>query len=152
MLNRKKTITSVGTDEWSDKKLYHQDINKGYVILYLGIFIFVIVGEVILSLLGDSFSFLNLIKDVIGNLMGVLVAFLIFDIAHTKMTKDSYVREISEQILDTLRYHPEVLELYENNQKKTFVNAFIDSIVNDVDVAEMINENPNPPAMLGRME
>lgn len=143
MFNRKKTIASVSTEEWSDKKLYNRDINKSYVILYLGIFVFVIVGEIILNLLGDSFSFMDLIEDVVGNLMGVLVAFLIFDIAHTKMTKDSYAREISEQILDTLRYHPEVLELYENNQKKKFVNTFISSIVNDVDVAEMINSHLN---------
>lgn len=103
----------------------------------------IIIGEIVLGLLGDSFSVKELAKDTIGNLMGALAAFLVFDIAHKKMTKDSYASEISEQILNTLRYHPEVLELYENDQKKKFVNAFIDSIVDDEDAAEMINNHLN---------
>lgn len=143
MFNRKKTIDIEITKEQIGKKQYRRDINKGYVILYLVVLIVVIIGEIILGILGNSFSLANLTKDTIGNLMGVLAAFLIFDIAHTKMTKDSYASEISEQILDTLRYHPEALELYENDQKKEFVNAFIGSIVDDQDAAEMINDHLN---------
>ena len=33
-----------------EKKLYRTDINKGYVILYLAVFIFIIIGEIILNL------------------------------------------------------------------------------------------------------
>lgn len=40
-------------------------------------------------------------------------------------------------------YHPEAMELYENDQKKVFVNAFIGSIVEDPDAAEMINNHLN---------
>lgn len=125
------------------KKIYRRDINKAYIILYLTVFILIIFGEVLLALMGDSFSFVALIKDLIGNLMGVLAAFLIFDIAHEKLSKDSYASEVSEQILDTLMYHPEAMDLYENNQKKVFVNAFIKSIVGDFDAAEMINNHLN---------
>jgi hypothetical protein len=123
--------------------MYRRDINKGYLILYLGVLIFIIVGEIILSFLGQDFSWVNLAQDIIGNLMGVLAAFLVFDIAHEKISKDSYASEVSEQILDTLMYHPEAMELYENDQKKVFVNAFIASIVEDRDAAEMINNHLN---------
>jgi hypothetical protein len=113
------------------------------VILYLVVILIIVFGEIVLGILGDSFSPVDLAKDIIGNLMGVLAAFLIFDIAHEKMSKDSYASEISEQILDTMRYHPEALDLYEKEQKKEFVNAFIDSIVDDKDAAEMINNHLN---------
>lgn len=125
------------------KKSYRRDINKGYIILYLGVFVIIIVGEIILSKLDGGFSGTELARDIIGNLMGVLAAFLVFDIAHEKISKDSYASEVSEQILDTLMYHPEAMELYENEQKKTFVNAFIGSIVEDKDAAEMINSQLN---------
>lgn len=125
------------------KKIYRRDINKGYVILYLGVFIFIIVGEIILYKLGKDFSWNELAQDIIGNLMGVLAAFLVFDIAHEKISKDSYASEVSEQILDTLMYHPDAMELYENEQKKVFVNAFIGSIVDDKDATEMINNHVN---------
>lgn len=143
MFKGEKSVTGESAEEQLSKRTYRRDINKGYVILYLGVFIAIIIGEIVLNLLGDSFSPIELAKDTIGNLMGVLAAFLIFDIAHKKMTKDSYASEISEQILDTLRYHPEALELYENDQKKEFVNAFIGSIVDDEDAAEMINNHLN---------
>ncbi len=143
MANNSQDNPSNNEDNQKGKKIYRRDINKGYVILYLVVFIIIIIGEIILVVLGDSFSPADLAKDTIGNLMGVLVAFLIFDIAHERMSKDSYASEISEQILDTLRYHPEALELYENDQKKEFVNAFISSIVDDKDAAEMINNHLN---------
>lgn len=138
----KKTNSDISTlkkNRKFDKKVYRRDINKGYIILYLVVFILIVVGEIILCTLNKEFTILGLIKDIIENLMGVLAAFLVFDIAHEKISKDSYASEVSEQILDTLRYHPEVFELYEDSKKKEFINAFINSVAKDSDVADMIN-------------
>ncbi len=121
-----------------EKKTRRRDIRKGYIILYLGVLVLIIIGEYILYRVDGGFTPIELFKDTIGNLMGVLAAFLIFDIAHEKMSKDSYASEVSEQILDTLMYHPEALELYDNTQKKEFAIAFIDSVVEDADASEMI--------------
>ena len=126
-----------------NQKLSRKDINKGYIILYLVVFVFIIIGEIVLYNIGQDFSWRGLAKDTIGNLMGVLAAFLVFDVAHEKISKDSYASEVSEQILDTMMYHPDAMELYENSQKKIFVNAFIKSIVDDPDAAEMINNHLN---------
>lgn len=82
------------------RKMARENINLGYVVLYIVVILIVVVGELLLFLFGD-FSAGDLFKDAIGNLMGVLAAFLIFDIAHEKMSKDSYASEVSEQILDT---------------------------------------------------
>lgn len=146
------------------KKSTRRDINKAYIILYLSVLLCIVIGEIILYNVQEKFSLMDLVKDIIGNLMGVLAAFVVFDIAHEKISKDSYASEISEQILDTMMYHPETMNLYENNQKKLFVNAFIESIVEDVDVAQMLNgtldrymltkedfENKNLPSSLCRI-
>lgn len=136
MADRKKDVDDV---TGRMKETYRRDINKGYVILYLGVCLFIIVGEIVLSLLNNNFTIIGLFQDIIGNLIGALAAFLVFDIAHDKLSKDAYASEVSEQILDTLMYHPEALELYEDSQKKTFVNAFIGSIVDDLDTSDMLN-------------
>ncbi len=120
------------------RKMARENINLGYVVLYIVVILIVVVGELLLFLFGD-FSAGDLFKDAIGNLMGVLAAFLIFDIAHEKMSKDSYASEVSEQILDTLMYHREAIDMYAADQKKIFVKAFIESIVKDPDGSDMIN-------------
>lgn len=143
MVNENRSTATEDAQKQGGKKSYRRDINKGYIILYLVVFILIIIGEIVLYKLGQDFSVAELARDIIGNLMGVLAAFLVFDIAHEKISKDSYASEVSEQILDTLMYHPEAMELYENDQKKVFVNAFIGSIVENPDAAEMINNHLN---------
>ena len=128
-------------DAEQQKKINKQNKKLGYILLYAGVMLLIILGEIFLFLNDPDASLMDLLKDTVGNLMGVLAAFLVFDIAHEWMSKESYASEISEQILDTLMYHPEAMELYENDQKKVFVNAFIGSIVNDKDAAEMIENH-----------
>ena len=128
-------------DSEQHKKINKQNKKLGYVLLYVGVFLLIVFGEIFLFLSDPDASLMDLLKDTVGNLMGVLAAFLVFDIAHEWMSKESYASEISEQILDTLMYHPEAMELYENEQKKVFVNAFIGSIVNDKDAADMIENH-----------
>ena len=128
-------------DSERQKKINKQNKKLGYILLYVSVLVLVIVGEIFLFVSDPNASIMDLLKDTVGNLMGVLAAFLVFDIAHEWMSKESYASEISEQILDTLMYHPEAMELYENEQKKVFVNAFIGSIVNDKDAAEMIENH-----------
>ena len=128
-------------DEKQQKRINNQNKKLGYILLYVGVFILIVLGEIFLFVSDPGASLMDLLKDTVGNLMGVLAAFLVFDIAHEWMSKESYASEISEQILDTLMYHPEAMELYENDQKKVFVNAFIGSIVKDEDAAEMLENH-----------
>lgn len=122
------------------RKINVQNINKSYIILYLVVFAIIVIGEIVLAST-QEFSFIDLFKDTIGNLMGVLAAFLIFDIFHEKISKDSYASEMSQQILETLMANPEALDLFTPEQKKNFMEATIKSIVDDDDATEMINNN-----------
>ena len=128
-------------DAKQQKRINKQNKKLGYILLYVGVFVLIVLGEVFLFFSDPNTSLMDLLKDTVGNLMGVLAAFLVFDVAHEWMSKESYASEISEQTLDTLMYHPEAMELYENDQKKVFVNAFIGSIVKDKDAAEMIENH-----------
>ena len=128
-------------DSEQQKKISKQSKKLAYILLYVIVFVLIILGEIFLFVSDPAASLMDLLKDTVGNLMGVLAAFLLFDIAHEWMSKESYASEISEQILDTLMYHPEAMELYENDQKKVFVNAFIRSIVEDPDAADMLKNH-----------
>ena len=141
MDNSSKDKRANAHDTEQHKKINKQNKKLGYILLYVSVFALIIIGEVFLFVNDPDASLMDLLKDTVGNLMGVLAAFLLFDIAHEWMSKESYASEISEQILDTLMYHPEAMELYENDQKKVFVNAFIGSIVEDKDAAEMIENH-----------
>jgi len=122
------------------QKINSQNIRNSYIILYLVVFAIIVIGEVIIAKT-QGFSFMDLFQDTIGNLMGVLAAFLIFDIFHEKMSKDSYAAEMSQHILETLMANPEALDLFTPEQKKSFMEAGIKSIVDDDDATEMINNN-----------
>lgn len=128
-------------DAQQQKRINKQNKKLGYILLYVAVLGLIILGEIFLFVSDPDASLMDLLKDTVGNLMGVLAAFLVFDIAHEWMSKESYASEISEQILDTLMYHPEAMELYENEQKKVFVNSFIGSIVEDKDAAGMIENH-----------
>lgn len=120
------------------KKIHKQNKILGYVILYLIVLLMIIIGEIILFKNDSDATLLGLFQDILGNLMGVLAAFLVFDIAHEKISKDAYATEVSQQILETMMYHPEVIDLYESSQKKVFINSFINSVVEDEDMTDMI--------------
>lgn len=122
------------------KKINSQNIRNSYIILYLVVLAIIVIGEIIIAKI-RGFSFMDLFQDTIGNLMGVLAAFLIFDIFHEKMSKDSYAAEMSQHILETLMANPEALDLFTSEQKNSFMEASIKSIVEDDDATEMINNN-----------
>lgn len=137
MFNRKETMLKKDMK----KNPCRRDINKGFWISYL---VVVVVLILIVGFLNkNAYSCTEMAEILAANLMGILVTFLIFNIMNTKLTKDSYASVISKQILDTLRYNPEVFELYEDDHKKEFVYGLIGSIVRDKDVAEMINNHLN---------
>lgn len=125
-------------EEDIQRKINLQNINKSYAILYLTVIAIVIIGEAFLAYFHD-FSWIDLMQDIIGNLMGVLAAFLLFDIFHERISKDSYAAEMSQQILDTIMASPEALDRFTDEQKKVFIGAAIESIVADEDTTEMLS-------------
>ena len=123
MVNKSQVKRTDNSDDV--RKVNKKNKLLGYAVLYFVVLCIIIVGEIILFKMDPNASLVDLFKDMIGNLMGVLAAFLVFDIAHEKISKDTYAMEVSEQILETLMYNPEVIDLYESEQKKVFIHSFI---------------------------
>ena len=120
---------------------------NAFLVLYLAV---ALVSVLLLCFLywfkykpNESKTLFDLIENVAGNLLGVLLAFLVFDCFHRKISKDAYASEVSEQLLDTLMGHPEVIRKYEDAQKKNFVRTIVESTAVDPDAAEMIQSHLN---------
>lgn len=136
------------SEEAKDKNVFKEQINrqnidKSYMILYVSVFALVVVGEVLLLWLDPGETPLGLLKDTLGNLMGVLAAFLIFDIFHEKMTKDSYAEEMSQNIMGTIMGKPEMIEPFNPEQRREFLYATLTSFTKDKEVSDLLMSNIN---------
>lgn len=108
----------------------------------------VIVGIIIIALLVSyivmnalhGFVLSDFIKDILGNLMGVFAAFLIFDVAHDKMTKDTYADEVSEQLLATLLSKEDGMKALNKNVRRKFIGNALKSLDRDPQSAENITK------------
>jgi hypothetical protein len=108
-------------------------------ILYLIVLLTILILVIIQSVINGSFSIENFLSGLTDNLIGVLAAFAVFDCADKWLSEESQTKVVSEQILDTLKYNTEVLNYYNVEHKREFVQAFIQSIVHDDDVSDMLN-------------
>ncbi len=120
-----------------DNKIIKQNVNRSYIILICLALLIVGVGYSFLVYV-HSYSPIDLLYDVIGNLVGVLVAFVFFDIINEKLTRDSYAEEMSRKIMETLMGNPEALDSFDMEQRRNFIQNTIVSMVGDKAVAEMV--------------
>ena len=118
------------------KKLNKKNIDMSYLVVVVLVIILIIIDYFVLDAMG-GFSLAEFLKETIGNLMGVLAAFLIFDIIHDKMAKDSYALEVSERILETL-FDQEGMEALDDEVKKKFIFASLVSVDKDKEAAGQI--------------
>ena len=110
------------------------------VILILVAFLLVFAGYMYLTI-RNGYGFDDLVSNIVGNLIGVLAAFLLFDILYNKLTQDAYARETSQQITKTLMGEPEILDSFSNEDKKSFMKSTLASMLRDEDAVEMLAMN-----------
>ncbi len=109
-------------------------------ILILTALLLVGAGYIYLSL-KNGYTLTDLTDDIVGNLIGVLAAFLLFDILYNKLTMDAYAEETSQQITKTLMGDPATLDAFSDDDKKAFLESTVRSIVKDDDAVEMLIGN-----------
>lgn len=110
------------------------------VILILVALLLVFLGYIYLAL-KSGYTFDDLIDNIVGNLLGVLAAFLLFDILYNKMTQDAYAKETSQQITKTLMGDPETMDSFNDEDKTKFFESTIRSIAKDEDAVDLICDN-----------
>lgn len=114
-----------------------RNLNMSYVLIAAIVMILLIIDYVFLSRDGD-FSWLGFIENIAGNLMGVLAAFLIFDIIHDKLAKESQADMVSDQILRTL-LEQQGIDALNDDLKRTFITASLKALDADKEAAEAIS-------------
>ncbi len=127
----------MGTDNKNTKrKTLEQNIRLSYFVVVAIVVVLMFVNYIILKETG-GFTWLEFIQETAGNLMGVLAAFLIFDVLHDKLSKDSYAEDISYNISQTI-FSQEGLENLSDDTKKKFVIKALESLDKDPVAAKEI--------------
>lgn len=119
------------------KQFWNRSKRRCQFFLYVIILALAVIGASYL-ILSKAYTIRELIQVLLESAVGVFCAFLIFDIVNNWLTQDIYTEEISQKILDTLRLHPDTLEIYSDRQKREYLSSVAKSIFNDSDVNEYI--------------
>ena len=83
--------------------------------------IIIISGYVFMLVTDPNYCFRDFVDSVVGNLIGVLAGFCVFDILYNKLTQDAYAKETSQQIAKTLMGDPETMDAFSEEDKKAFL-------------------------------
>ncbi|MBR1853924.1 MAG: hypothetical protein IJ794_12415 [Lachnospiraceae bacterium] len=130
-----------GKQETKDRKSASRKIVvEATAIMILLALVLVIVGYSFLHFY-FKYELQDLLSDVVGNLIGVLAAFLLFDILYNQLTQDAYSRETSQQITKTLMGDSETLDVFSDEDKKAFLVSTIRSILKDEDAVDVVVGN-----------
>ena len=123
-----------------EKKMSRRVVLQATTILILLALVLVVIGYIYLHFAGD-YKINDLVLDIVSNLIGVLAAFLLFDIVYNQLTQDAYAREASQQIAKTLMGNSDALDAFGDEDKKAFLASTIKSIVKDEDAIDMMLGN-----------
>lgn len=110
------------------------------VICFLVAAVVIFLGYSILAVF-RGYELLDFVDSVVGNLIGVFGGYCVFDILYNKLTQEEQTRATSQQITRTLMGEPEILDAFEDGDKKNFLKSTLASIVKDVDAEDMLVTN-----------
>ncbi len=121
-------------------KFVKKEKNKNYMILYTitaSVWVLLVIFAFFKNYInGESFSL-----ELIYSFIGILPPILLFDFFNEKLSKDASAIEMSNKITEALMSNPEMIELFTDKQKKTFIQSTIETIADGPDAAEMINSS-----------
>ncbi len=108
---------------------------------FLVAIIIIISGYVFMLVTDPSYGFRDFVDSVVGNLIGVLAGFCVFDILYNKLTQDAYAKETSQQIAKTLMGDPETMDAFSEEDKKAFLKSTLVSMLGDDDAVDLLTTN-----------
>ena len=103
--------------------------------------IIIISGYVFMLVTDPNYGFRDFVDSVVGNLIGVLAGFCVFDILYNKLTQDAYAKETSQQIAKTLMGDPETMDAFSEEDKKAFLQSTLVSMLRDDDAVDLLTTN-----------
>ncbi|HIW74370.1 MAG TPA: hypothetical protein H9684_08595 [Firmicutes bacterium] len=79
----------------------------------------------------------SLFDDILANILGILPPIILFNFLYEYLTKEHVADEMTEQITQTLMSNPQAIDLFDEQPKKDFVRATIQTLVGDEE-SEMV--------------
>lgn len=73
----------------------------------------------------------SLFDDIIANILGILPPIILFNFLYEYLTKEHVADEMTEQITQTLMSNPQAIDLFDEQPKKEFVRATIQTLVGE---------------------
>lgn len=114
-----------------------RNMRLSYIVVAL-ILLALVLGNILYLVCYHEFTIQGFLTDISGNLLGVLASFLVFDVVHDKISKDSYKDEVSEQILATL-FSQDGIDALDDGTIRNFVASSVEHIARDDEAAELVN-------------
>ena len=108
---------------------------------FLVAFTIIILGYTYMIITDPNYGFRDFVDSIVGNLIGVLAGFCVFDILYNKLTQDAYAKETSQQIAKTIMGDPETLDAFSDDDKKNFLKSTLVSMVRDDDAVDLLTTN-----------
>ena len=79
----------------------------------------------------------SLFDDILANILGILPPIILFNFLYEYLTKEHVADEMTEQITQTLMSNPQTIDLFDEQPKKEFVRATIQTLVGE-DESDMV--------------
>ena len=79
----------------------------------------------------------SLFDDILANILGILPPIILFNFLYEYLTKEHVADEMTEQITQTLMSNPQTIDLFDEQPKKDFVRATIQTLVGEEE-SEMV--------------
>ncbi len=98
---------------------------------------------------GEPLDFMDILNGIADNILGILPPIILIDFAFEYVTQDYVSEEISEQITGTLMSNPDTIRLFEEDTRRNFLNATIDSMAKHGPLEEEMAENAIGPYLRG---
>ena len=98
---------------------------------------------------GEPLYFMDVLSDIGDNILGILPPIILIDFAFEYVTQKYVSEEMSETITDTLMSNPETIRLFEEDTRRNFLNATIDSLAKHGKLEEDMAENAITPYLTG---
>lgn len=70
-----------------------------------------------------------LLDDILSNILGILPPIILFNFLYEYLTKEHVADDMTESITKTLMSNPETIDLFDENAKKGFVKATVQTLV-----------------------
>ena len=125
----------------NNKKQNSKIIWTATAMCFLVAFTIIVLGYTFMMLTDPNYGFRDFVDSVVGNLIGVLAGFCVFDILYNKLTQDAYAKETSQQITKTIMGDPETLDAFSDDDKKNFLKSTLVSMVRDDDAVDLLTTN-----------